>query len=157
MQKISVDLWFDNNAEEAVAFYTSVFNDARVLSVSHYGKDMPGPEGSVMYIEFLLEGQRFGAVNGGPHFKFNPAISLVVACEDQAELDQLWSTLSAVPEAEQCGWLQDKFGLSWQLIPKRFYEVMAGDAAGAKERAMQAVLNMKKLDLAAIEAAIAGA
>lgn len=156
MQAISVDLWFDDNAEEAVSFYTSIFNDSKVSSVTRYGKNMPGPEGSVMYIEFELEGQRFGAVNGGPHFTFNPAISLVVCRDTQEGIDELWGKLSAVPEAEQCGWLRDKFGLSWQIVPSRMGEFLQDKDPDSADRAMQAMLGMKKIDIEALEKATAG-
>lgn len=156
MQKISVDLWFDNNAQEAVEFYTSVFEDSKILNTTYYAKDMPGREGDVMYVEFLLNGQRFGAINGGPHFKFTPAVSIVVNCETQEEVDRYWNALSAVPEAEQCGWVQDKYGLSWQIVPNRLGELLTSDDKAAAERAMHAMLNMKKLDIAELEKAAAG-
>jgi len=156
MQAISVDLWFDDNAEEAVDFYTSVFNNSKVSSVMRYGKDMPGPEGTVMYIDFELEGQRFGAINGGPQFKLSPAVSLVVARDTQEELDELWMKLSAVPEAEQCGWLQDKFGLSWQIVPPQLGESLLDEDPQRAERAMRAMLDMKKIDIEKLEKTAAG-
>lgn len=156
MNKITFDLWFDTNAEEAVAFYTSVFENSKIIHTTKYASGMPGPEGTVMYVEFEIEGQKFGAINGGPHFKFNPAISLVVNVEDQEELDFYWDKLSAVPEAEQCGWLQDKFGVSWQIVPKAFAEMMHDEDTARAERAMRAMLDMKKFDIAALEKAAAG-
>lgn len=156
MDKISVDLWFDDNAEEAVNFYVSVFNNSRVLRTLDYVENTPGPEGTVMYIEFELEGKRFGAVNGGPHFKFSPAISLVVNCESQDELDSYWNKLSAVPEAEQCGWLQDKFGVSWQIVPVQLGELLHDNDPERAKRATYAMLEMKKLDIEALEKAAAG-
>lgn len=156
MQKISVDLWFNSNAEEAVSFYTSIFDNSKISKTLYYGKDTPGPEGEVMYIDFELEGQRFGAINGGPEFTFSPAISIVVSCETQDELDRIWNALSAVPEAEQCGWCQDKFGVSWQIVPERLNDLLTDEDPERAYRAMQAMLQMKKLDMDALEKAAAG-
>lgn len=154
MQKIYPNLWFDSEAEEAAAFYTGIFKNSRILSTSHYPAGSPVPEGTVMTVEFELEGQRFVALNAGPVFKFNEAVSFVVDCEDQAEVDEIWGKLSAVPEAEQCGWLKDKYGLSWQIIPKRLTELTASADPATASAAMQAMLKMKKIDLAALEAAV---
>ena len=140
-QKIKTFLWFDNNAEEAVRLYTSLFKRSRIVEELRCGDSGPGPKGAIMTAEFELEGQRFVAMNGGPHFKFNEAISLIVDCADQAEIDRYWEALSAVPESEQCGWLKDKYGLSWQIVPENMGELMA--SPGAFERMM----SMKKLDI----------
>lgn len=152
MQKIAPCLWFDNNAQEAVDFYCSVFKNARIKKTVPYSETGPGTPGSVMTILFELEGQDFMAVNGGPHFTFTPAISLMVTCQTQPELDALWNKLSAVPEAEQCGWLCDKFGLSWQIVPSLIGELMGKDSKKSQAM-MQALLGMKKLDIAALQRA----
>jgi len=148
MQKITPFLWFDGNAEEAAKLYVSIFKNAKILST------MPGPGGTVMGLTFQLEGQEFQALNGGPHHKFTPAISLFVSCETQAEVDELWSKLlSGGGREDQCGWLQDKYGLSWQVIPKALGR-MLGDSNRAKAgAAMQAMLQMKKIDIAKMEQA----
>ena len=156
MKKLGVDLWFDKNAEEAVDFYMSVFADAKVLGTTYYPKEAPGPEGSVMYIQFELEGQTYGAINGGPHFTFSPAISMTVTVDTQDELDDVWGKLSAVPKDEQCGWLTDKFGLSWQIVPTRLNELISDPDRERASRAVKAMLQMKKLDIAALEAAADG-
>src|SRR5438105_5838982 len=117
MQKITPFLWFDNNAEEAANFYTSIFKNSKILSISRYGEAGPGPKGSVMSATFELEGQKFMALNGGPQFTFSPAISFFVNCETQPEVDELWEKLSAGGKKNRCGWLQDKFGVSWQIVP----------------------------------------
>jgi len=151
MQKITTFLWFDDQAEEAAKFYCSLFENSKITSTSRYGDGMPGKAGSVMSVTFELEGQTFFALNGGPHYQFTPAISLFVSCEDQAEIDALWSKLSAEPKAEQCGWLQDRFGLSWQIIPREMSELMNNPAA------MRELLTMKKLDIARLkQSALAG-
>jgi len=161
MQKITTCLWFDNQGEEAAKFYTSIFNNSKILDVAHYGKEgfeIHGrPEGSVMTVSFQLEGREFLALNGGPHFQFTPAISLIVNCETQEEIDALWSKLSANPQAEQCGWLQDKFGLSWQIVPVAMAELMSGSDPVKAGRVMNAMLKMKKLDIAGLEKAYAEA
>lgn len=153
MQKIYPCLWFDNNAEEAVALYTSVFKNSSIGEISRYGKDTPGPEGSVLTIEFTLEGQKFLALNGGPHYLFTPAVSMVVDVETQEELDAIWDALSANPEAEQCGWLVDKFGLSWQIVPAILNKLMSDSDVEKVSRVTQALLNMKKLDIKALQRA----
>lgn len=153
MQKIYPCLWFDNNAEEAVNLYTSVFKNSHIESVSRYGKDEPGPEGSVMTMQFELEGQKFMALNGGPYFSFTEAISLFVNVETQEELDTIWNALSAHPEAEQCGWLKDKFGLSWQIVPTILGELMQDKDPARVSRVTQAMLKMKKLDIAGLQSA----
>jgi predicted 3-demethylubiquinone-9 3-methyltransferase (glyoxalase superfamily) len=156
-QKIKTFLWFDANAEEAANFYVSTFKDSKILSVARYGDAGPGPKGSAMTVNFQIEGQEFVALNGGPHFKFTEAISLLVDCDSQAEVDALWSKLTSGGGAEsQCGWLKDKFGLSWQIIPSVLFELM-GDADPVKSgRVMQSMLQMKKIDIAALERAHEG-
>lgn len=157
MQKITPHLWFDNQAEEAATFYTSIFRNSRINSISHYpeeAQDVSGQlVGSVMTVDFELEGQRFLALNGGPVFKFNESISFMVNCETQEEIDELWEKLSAVPESEQCGWLKDKFGLSWQIIPTILGELMSDSDAEKFGRVMAAMLKMKKIDIEALKRA----
>jgi predicted 3-demethylubiquinone-9 3-methyltransferase (glyoxalase superfamily) len=159
MQKITPCLWFDDNAEEAVKFYTSLFKNSKILQVSHYGEagsSVAGrPKGSVMTITFQLEGQEFMALNGGPHFKPTPAISLMVNCETQAEIDQYWDKLSEGSGTQQCGWLTDKFGVSWQIVPATLARMMQDDQPEKAERVMKAVLEMEKLDLPTLERAYA--
>ncbi|MBR1220734.1 VOC family protein [Bradyrhizobium sp. U87765 SZCCT0131] len=148
MSKLTTSLWFDGNAEEAATFYTSVFKDAKITSVSRYGDAGPGPKGSVMVVAFELNGQSFIGINGGPQFKFSPAISLVVNCETQDEIDHYWDRLLEGGAPQQCGWLTDKFGLSWQVVPTIIGEVMKDPEKG--NRAMAAVMKMVKLDIAEI-------
>ncbi len=148
MQKITPFLWFDGQAEEAMNFYVSVFKNSKVMSVSRYGDAGPGPKGSVMSATFQLEGQTFHALNGGPQFTFTPAISFFVSCSTQAEVDELWEKLSAGGEPSRCGWLKDRFGVSWQIIPDALGR-MLGDTDPAKsKRVMQAMLRMSKIDVA---------
>ncbi len=156
MQKITPCLWFDTEAEEAATFYTSVFESSRIIQVSHYGKAGPRPEGMVMTVSFELEGQEFVALNGGPDFTFNEAISLQVTCEDQDEVDELWARLSEGGEEGPCGWLKDRFGLSWQIIPTRLNELVTDPDPERSQRAMSAMLDMKKIDIATLERAAAG-
>jgi predicted 3-demethylubiquinone-9 3-methyltransferase (glyoxalase superfamily) len=152
-QKITPCLWFNFNAEEAVARYLSIFRESRIVSTARYGDAGPGPKGAVMTILFEIEGQRFLALNGGPQFAFTPAISLVVDCADQAEVDRLWERLGEGGKLGQCGWLTDKFGVSWQIVPSIVPRIMqSGDAAGI-ERVMRAIMPMKKLDVAKIQQA----
>ncbi len=152
MQKITPFLWFDSQAAEAAQFYTSVFKNGKILNTTHYsetGQEVTGQKpGTVMTVEFELFGQHFTALNGGPLFKFNESISFVVACEDQAEIDDLWSELSAVPASEQCGWLKDKFGVSWQIVPRNMNELIQTPAS------IEAMLKMKKINIAELEAAV---
>jgi predicted 3-demethylubiquinone-9 3-methyltransferase (glyoxalase superfamily) len=157
VQKITPFLWFDNNAEEAVKFYTSIFGNAKIGKVMRNGDNGPGPKGSVLVMDFELEGQQFNALNGGPMYKFTPAISLFVLCDDQKEVDRLWSKLTADGGKEvQCGWLEDKFGLSWQIVPKVLME-MIGDKDHAKAgRAMAAMMQMVKFDIKKLQAAYDG-
>lgn len=156
-QKITTFLWFDNNAEEAANFYTSVFKNSRILTTAPYPEGGPGPKGSVMIVDFELDGQSFTALNGGPHFKFNEAISLLVHCNTQEEVDYYWEKLTADGGQEsQCGWLKDKYGLSWQIAPEQLLNVWSeGDPAKA-QRVMQAMMSMKKLNIKDLEAAAAG-
>jgi predicted 3-demethylubiquinone-9 3-methyltransferase (glyoxalase superfamily) len=156
MQKITPNLWFDTEAEEAANLYTSIFKNSRVVRVMYYGEAGPRPAGSVMTVTFQLEGQEFTGLNGGPDFKFNEAISLLVNCESQEEVDELWEKLSAGGEKGPCGWLKDKFGLSWQITPTRLEEMLQDDDADAANRAMEAMLQMSKIDIAALEKAFAG-
>jgi len=153
MQKISACLWFDTQAEEAAALYTSVFDNSRIVEVARYGEAGPGPEGSVMTVSFELDGQEFLALNGGPQFTFNEAISLQVYCETQDEVDEFWSRLSEGGEEGQCGWLKDRYGLSWQIIPTRLNELLTDSDPQRSQRAMRAMLEMKKFDIAALEEA----
>ncbi len=154
MQKITTFLWFDDDAEEAMKFYTSLFKNSKILSTSRYPEGSPGKAGALMTGTFQLEGQEFMALNAGPEFKFTEAISLFVNCETQQEVDDLWTKLTADRgEESQCGWLKDKFGLSWQIIPKQLGE-MLGDKDPAKaKRAMDAMLKMRKIDIKTIERA----
>jgi len=156
MQKITPFLWFDANDEEAVAFYTSIFPNSSVQQVDPYGKDSPGTEGTVMVIAFTLNGQEFMALNGGPVYKITPAISFVVSCEDQAEVDHYWEHLTEGGHEDQCGWLADKFGVSWQIVPKELDEMLADPDPQKAYRAMQAMLKMVKLDIAALRKAFEG-
>ena len=158
-QRITPFLWFDNQAEEAVAFYTSIFKNSKVLTTARYTEEASQaagrPAGSVMVVDFELEGQRFTALNGGPHFKFNEAVSLVVHCQSQEEVDYYWDRLSqgGDPSAQQCGWLKDRFGLSWQIIPDRLMELIGDPDPGRSQRAMRAMLQMQKIDIAELERA----
>ena len=157
MQKITPFLWFDNNAEEAARFYTSVFKNSKILSLSRYGDAGPGPKGSVMVVSFQLEGQQFTALNGGPQFKFSEAFSFVVSCENQREIDEYWSKLTADGGREgACGWLKDKFGFSWQIVPTALGKLLSDKDPKKANRFMQAMLQMKKLDIAALEQAAEG-
>jgi predicted 3-demethylubiquinone-9 3-methyltransferase (glyoxalase superfamily) len=156
MQKITPFLWFDDQAEQAVNFYTSIFKNSKVLSVSRYGDAGPGQPGKVMTATFQLNGQEFTALNGGPEFKFTEAISFFVSVETQAEVDELWEKLTAGGEESQCGWLKDKFGLSWQIVPTALGELLGGPDPVKAQRAMQAMLQMRKLDIAALQRAYEG-
>ena len=147
MQKITPFLWFNDNAEQAVKFYTSIFKKSKVLEVARYGDAGPGPKGSVMTIEFQIEGQEFIALNGGPHFKFNEAVSFVVNCNTQAEVDRYWKKLSAGGKEVQCGRLKDKFGVSWQIVPTVLGELMSSKDSAKSQRVMEAMLKMVKLDI----------
>lgn len=151
MQKITPFLWFDNQAEEAMSFYVSIFKNSKILRLRRYGKEGPGPEGALMTGTFQLEGQEFMALNGGPHFSFTPAISLFVSCKTQEEVDELWDKLGAGGAPNQCGWVQDRFGLSWQIIPSALGELL-GDKSPAKAGAvMQAMLKMHKINIKGLQ------
>ena len=157
MKKITPFLWFDDKAEEAVNHYVSIFRNSRILGVSRYGdagSKVSGREkGTVMTVAFELEGQPFVALNGGPVFTFSPAVSFVVSCETQQEIDELWEKLSAGGEMEECGWLKDKYGVSWQVVPAIIGEMMSDPDPVKSERVMQALLQMKKLDIAGLKKA----
>ena len=150
-QKITPCLWFDGKAEEAAAFYTSVFPDSAITNVT------PGPGGAALLVEFRLAGMHFLALNGGPHFTFNEAISLSIDCGSQAEIDELWEKLSAGGAPGQCGWLKDRYGVSWQVVPTEFVDLVNGPDEARAQRAMKAMFGMKKLDIAALRAAADGA
>ncbi len=162
MPRITPCLWYDDEAEEAARFYVGIFPNSRVLHVTRFGEaghEIHGrPAGSVMTVEFELDGQPFTALNGGPLFKFNEAVSFQVECATQAEVDYYWDRLSAGgdPQAQQCGWLKDRYGVSWQVVPVVLRKLLAGTDRAASERLMQALLQMKKLDIAALERAYAG-
>jgi predicted 3-demethylubiquinone-9 3-methyltransferase (glyoxalase superfamily) len=147
MQKIIPFLWFDNQAEEAAHFYTSIFKNSKIVSVNRYGEAGPGPKGSVMTVKFHLDGQEFVALNGGPHFKFSEAISFVVNCETQEEVDKFWEKLSEGGEKVQCGWLKDKYGVSWQIVPTVLVEMLQDKDPEKSKRVMEAILQMKKIDI----------
>lgn len=146
MQKITPFLWFNNNAEEAVMLYTSIFKNSKVHHISRYGKGGPGPEGMLMSATFELEGQNFIALNGGPDFPFTPAISLFVDCKTQEEVDELWERLSEGGSRDRCGWLKDRFGLSWQIIPSLLGQLMQDPDPARSKRVMEAMLKMSKID-----------
>ena len=156
MQKITPFLWFDGQAEEAMNFYVSIFKNSKVLSVSRYGEAGPGPKGSVMSATFELEGQTFYALNGGPMYKFTPAISFFVSCETQREVDELWDKLLDGGRPSQCGWLQDKYGLSWQIVPSVLGKMLGDKDPKKAQRVMQAMLQMVKLDIAVLTRAYEG-
>ncbi len=152
--KITPFLWFDNNAEEAINFYSSIFKNSKTTNVSRYGDGAPMPKGTLMSATFELEGQRFMALNAGPHFKFNEAVSFFVNCETQEEVDDLWDKLTADGgEPGRCGWLKDKFGLSWQIVPAILGELMADKDAGKANNVMQAMLQMDKIDIKGLKEA----
>jgi len=156
MQKITPFLWFDNNAEEAAKFYASVFPNSKILKTARYGEAGPGPKGSVMTVEFELDGQRMIALNGGPQFKFTEAISLSVDCKTQEEVDHYWTKLSQGGKEQPCGWLKDKYGLSWQVNPAILGELLSGPDAKKAKRVMEAMLKMKKIDIEGLKKAYAG-
>jgi predicted 3-demethylubiquinone-9 3-methyltransferase (glyoxalase superfamily) len=156
MQKITPFLWFDGKAEEAVHFYVSIFKNSKVVSLTRYGDAAPGPKGTVMIATFQLEGQDFIALNGGPQYKFTPAISLFVDCKTQQEVDELWEKLSAGGKTDRCGWLTDRYGLSWQIVPSVLRELMADKDAEKSKRVMMAMLKMDKIDIAGLQQAYEG-
>jgi predicted 3-demethylubiquinone-9 3-methyltransferase (glyoxalase superfamily) len=152
-QKITTFLWFDNNAEEAMKHYVSIFKKSKILSVTRNGKAGPGPEGTVLVGSFQIEGQEFTALNGGPQFKFTEAISLVVHCDSQKEVDDLWAKLSKGGAPGQCGWLKDKFGLSWQIVPRVMIELLQDKDPAKSQRVMRAMMQMTKIDIAGLQRA----
>ena len=156
MQKITTFLWFNDNAEEAVNFYTSIFKNSQILSVTRYGEAGPGPKGTLMSATFQLSGQQFMALNGGPQFKFTEAISLFVNCETQQEVDELWEKLSAGGQRQRCGWLKDKYGLSWQIIPCVLGQMLSDKDAEKSKRVMKAMLQMDKIDIKTLRQAYEG-
>jgi predicted 3-demethylubiquinone-9 3-methyltransferase (glyoxalase superfamily) len=147
MQKITPFLWFDGKAEEAMNFYVSIFKNSKIVNVTRYGEAGPGPKGTVMSATFQLDGQEFFALNGGPQFTFSPAISFFVNCQTQQEVDELWEKLSEGGEKLRCGWLKDKYGLSWQVIPSALGEMLQDKDAQKSKRVMQAMLQMDKIDI----------
>ncbi|HXZ54111.1 MAG TPA: VOC family protein [Burkholderiales bacterium] len=153
MRKITPFLWFDTQAEEAAKFYVSIFPKSKILKTARYGEAGPGPEGSVMTVEFELDGQRLVALNGGPVFKLSEAFSLSVDCKDQKEVDHYWEKLSRGGQESMCGWLKDRYGLSWQIVPTVLPKLLGDPDPRKAKRAMEAMLKMKKLDIAALEAA----
>jgi len=157
MHKINPCLWFDTQAEEAARFYTSVFPNSRLLEVTRYGKVGPRPEGMVMTVDFELDGQKFVALNGGPEFTFNEAVSFQVSCETQDEVDAYWTTLTEGGEEGPCGWLKDRYGVSWQIIPTRLIELITDSDPQVCQRVIGAMLEMKKIDIATLEEAAASA
>jgi predicted 3-demethylubiquinone-9 3-methyltransferase (glyoxalase superfamily) len=156
MQKITPFLWFDGKAEEAANFYVSVFKNSRIGKIGRFGDAGPGPKGSVMSVSFQLEGQEFYALNGGPQYSFTPAISFFVNCGTQAEVDELWDKLSAGGEKIQCGWLKDKYGLTWQIIPSVLGEMLADKDPEKSNRVMKAMMQMIKIDIAGLKRAYDG-
>lgn len=161
LQKITPFMWFDNQAEEAARFYTGIFQNSSITAITHYGeagKEIHGrPPGSVMTVAFQLEGENFTALNGGPYFRFTPAISFVINCDTQEEVDYYWDKLSegGDPGAQQCGWLADKYGASWQVVPRMMIELYTGEDSARADRTMEAMLKMKKIDIAALKRAAA--
>jgi len=153
MPRITPNLWFDTNGQEAAEFYVSVFPNSAITGTTHYGEAGPGPAGTVLTVEFELDGQPFIAINGGPHFTFDEAVSFLIECADQAEVDYYWSALSEGGEESQCGWLKDRYGLSWQVCPAGMKEILNDPDRGRAERATRAMLGMTKIDEAALHAA----
>jgi predicted 3-demethylubiquinone-9 3-methyltransferase (glyoxalase superfamily) len=156
MNRIGPCLWFDGRAEEAAAFYVAIFKDSRIVQTTHYLDGAPQPKGSVLTVRFILDGEDFLALNGGPQFTFSPAISLVVYCDSQQEIDDYWAKLSAGGQEIECGWLTDKFGVSWQIVPRVLLAMIDDADRAAAQRAFWAMTQMKKLDIAGLERAFAG-
>ncbi len=156
MQRVRTCLWFDGNAEEAASFYTSIFENSKITAISRYGDSGPGPKGSAMVVIFELDGEEFMALNGGPKFKFSEAISLVINCKTQKELDHFWSRLLEGGQAQQCGWLKDRFGLSWQVVPSIIGELMQDKDPARSARVMKAVMKMGKIDIGELKRAYEG-
>ena len=157
MPDITPNLWFDTEGKDAAEFYVSVFPNSKVTNVSYYGEAGPRPAGTVLTVDFMLDGRRFTAINGGPQFTFDEAVSFLINCADQKAVDYYWDKLSEGGEESQCGWLKDKYGLSWQVVPTEMEKLLTDPDAGRAERAMKAMLGMQKIDLAAIKAAAEGA
>ena len=153
MPRITPNLWFDSEAEEAAKFYCSVFPNSEITNVSYYGDAGPRPAGTVLTVSFVLDGQEFTAINGGPQFKFDEAVSFLINCADQDEVDYYWTKLAEGGEEAQCGWLKDRYGLSWQVFPAEMEKLLTDPDAGRAERAMRAMLGMQKIDLPAVKAA----
>ena len=153
MQKITPFLWFDDKAEEAMNFYVSIFKNSKIGTITRYGEAGPGPMGSAMSVTFQLDGQEFFALNGGPHFKFTEAISFFVNCETQQEVDELWEKLSAGGEKSRCGWVKDKYGLSWQIIPSVLTKLLGNKNPGKAKKVMEAMLQMTKIDIGLLQQA----
>ena len=153
MSKITPFLWFDDKAEEAMNFYVSIFKNSKAGSVTRYGEAGPGPKGSVMSVTFELDGQKFFALNGGPHFTFSPAVSFFINCETQQEVDELWEKLSAGGEKQRCGWLKDKYGLSWQVVPAVLTELLHDKDAEKSKNVMETMMQMEKLDIETLQRA----
>jgi predicted 3-demethylubiquinone-9 3-methyltransferase (glyoxalase superfamily) len=156
MQKITPFLWFDSNAEEATNFYVSVFKNSRILNIARYGDAGPRPKGTVMTVNFQLEGQDFMALNGGPHYTFSPALSFFVSCATQAEVDELWEKLTAGGSDVQCGWLRDRFGVSWQIIPRALMELIQDKDPAKSQRVFKAMIGMIKIDIEGLQRAYRG-
>src|SRR5438045_6294679 len=156
MQKVTPFLWFDTQAEEAAKFYVSIFKDSKIVNIARYGDAGPGPKGSVMTVEFELNGEQFVALNGGPQFKFTEAVSFVVNCESQEEIDYFWTKLTAGGQEVQCGWLKDKFGLSWQVVPIALGKMISDPDPAKSQPVMKAMLKMVKLDLPTLKRAYDG-
>jgi predicted 3-demethylubiquinone-9 3-methyltransferase (glyoxalase superfamily) len=155
-KRLTTCLWFENQAEEAARYYTSIFPNSRILDTTRYGSAGPGPEGSVMTVNFEINGQEFVGLNGGPEFTFDEAISFQIHCANQAEVDRYWDTLTEGGQEGPCGWVKDKFGLSWQIVPDRLMELLQDPDPGRSQRAMACMLGQKKIDIAAVEQAAAG-
>ena len=156
MQKITPFLWYNDQAEEAAKLYTSLFKNSSIGKISRYPPGVPGQEGKVMTVEFTLDGQDFIAMNGGPHYSFTPAVSMFIKCDTQEEVDKLWDALTAGGSIDKCGWLRDKFGLSWQVVPNGLQELLQDKDPGRAQRAVTAMMQMEKLDIGLLEEAASG-
>jgi predicted 3-demethylubiquinone-9 3-methyltransferase (glyoxalase superfamily) len=153
MQKITACLWFDDQAEEAARFYTSIFKNSKIGKITHYGEGGPKPKGSVLTVSFQLDRQKFVALNGGPQFQFNEAVSFIVNCKTQKEVDRMWAKLSEGGKEVQCGWLKDKYGVSWQVVPTVLFEMLSDPDPARTARVLQALMGMQKLDIKALKKA----
>src|SRR5262245_21940618 len=156
MPRIIPNLWFDNESKEAAEFYVSIFPNSKITNITHYGEAGPRPAGAILTVDFELDGQRFTAINGGPQFTFDEAVSFLIECNDQTEIDYYWDKLTDGGEESMCGWLKDKYGLSWQVVPTGWEEVFNARDQARADRAMKAMLRMRKIDMAAIHAAADG-